>query len=90
MNFEFEQYFDMPENLRNILVKFRTCNHRLPIEKGRWENVERNNRICNLCNNSSIGDEFHFLLECSYFDHLRKKFIDKNLYLHPNTFKMQN
>lgn len=61
VNFEFEQYFDiLLENLRNILVKFRTCNHRLPIEKGRWKNVERNNRICNLCNNSSIGDEFHF------------------------------
>lgn len=49
---------------RNILVKFRTSNHRLPIEVGRWNNLKRHERICNLCNNNQIGDEFHYLLEC--------------------------
>jgi hypothetical protein len=39
---------------RNIIytsVKFRTSNHRLPIETGRWSNIHvpRNQRICILC-----------------------------------------
>lgn len=49
---------------RNILVKFRISNHRLPIEVGRWNNLKRHERISNLCNNNQIGDEFHYLLDC--------------------------
>ena len=48
------------------LAKFRTTNHKLPIEKGRWENIERNQRTCNLCNRNALGDEYHFLLECDF------------------------
>ena len=29
---------------------FRTYNHHLPIESGRWVNITRNERICNYCN----------------------------------------
>ena len=28
------------------LAKFRTTNHRLPIETGRWQKIDRSNRIC--------------------------------------------
>jgi len=28
------------------LCKFRTVNHRLPIEEGRWLNIARNSRTC--------------------------------------------
>ena len=46
------------------LCKFRTCNHRLPIEIGRWQNVDRSDRICHICQTTEIGDEFHYILQC--------------------------
>ena len=67
--FEFEQYF-------NILIdkdiytfcKFRTANHKLPIETGRWNNTERENRICTKCNSGDLGDEYHYIMECKHFE----------------------
>jgi hypothetical protein len=45
-NFEFETYLDiLSDKDRITLCKFRTCNHRLPIEIGRWQNVDRSDRI---------------------------------------------
>ena len=67
-NFGIENYLlNLPKDLRIILVKLRTCNHRLPIETGRWNNIERNLRICTMCNNNTIGDEFHYIMECDFF-----------------------
>ena len=48
---------------RIIFTKFRLCNHRLPIETGRWLNIPREERICIICNQRCIGDEFHFLFK---------------------------
>ena len=28
---------------------FRTCNTKLPIETGRWNNIVRENRLCQQC-----------------------------------------
>jgi hypothetical protein len=57
------------------LSKFRTTNHKLPVENGRWKNIARENRICPLCNNGEIGeigDEFHYLFEiCKYVHYLQ-------------------
>jgi hypothetical protein len=41
-NFEFENYFRILED-KDIytLCKFRTTNHKLPIETGRWNNIDR-------------------------------------------------
>lgn len=40
------------------LLRFRTSHHKLPIETCRWNNIPRNQKICNLCKNN-IGDEYH-------------------------------
>ena len=45
--------------------RFRTLNHKLPIESGRWQNADRNMRICKLCDKNENGDEFHYILECN-------------------------
>ena len=51
------------------LSRFRTGNHWLPIETGRWSGVPREDRLCPHCN--SLGDEFHFLFQCVLFSDLR-------------------
>lgn len=79
-NFECERYLLLlPCKLRKILVKFRTTNHHLPVEIGRWGTVERSKRYCNLCNCNKIGDEFHVILECKALSKLRSQFLDTYL-----------
>ena len=38
------------------LSRFRCSNHVLNIECGRWKNVERNERLCELCSRINIYD----------------------------------
>ena len=63
--------------------KFRTSNHRLPVETGRFYNVPYKNRICQECF-KDIGDEFHYLLKCPVFNQERKRFLSKEHIKHPN------
>ena len=69
------------------LIKFRTGNHRLPIETGRYNNIPIENRKCRFCN--ILGDEFHYVMECKQFSFSRKKYIDKMYYTRPNMEKFQ-
>ena len=65
-DFGFESYInDMLPKWRYFMCRFRTLNHRLPIEIGRYARVDRQQRYCSLCNDQRLGDEFHVLLECS-------------------------
>lgn len=83
-----ENYLNiLPNTQRLILTKFRTGNHRLPIETGRWTNVSRNERLCTKCCDGKIGDEFHLLFECCKFRHLRIKYIDVSYWKNANTYK---
>ena len=56
-----------------FLCRFRTTNNKLPVETGRWQNIPRENRKCILCNRSQIGDEYHYIFECIYFNQKRKQ-----------------
>jgi hypothetical protein len=67
--------------------RFRTLNHKLPIESGKWKNVDRNMRICNLCDKKEIGDKFHYILECNDFNNIRNKYIDDHYRKSPNMIK---
>ena len=59
--FSLEKYInDMPLKSAILPARFRTTNHKLPIEKGNWENIERNQRLCNLYNKNALNDEYHF------------------------------
>ncbi|MEW8546520.1 MAG: reverse transcriptase family protein [Candidatus Thiodiazotropha sp.] len=87
-DFLFEKYItELPANSYIALAKFRTTNNRLPIEKGRWDNIDRNERYCNLCNTNLIGDEFHYIFECEFFNNVRKMYLPKYYLKHYNTFK---
>lgn len=86
--FGLEKYLvNPPFSFRIAMTKLRTANHKLPIEKGRYRNLPREERKCNLCNIDKIGDEFHFLLECPLLNDIRTKYIPKYYYTRPNFFK---
>ena len=49
--------------LTTDIIRFRLGTHDLPIEKGRWSRLKRQERICAMCN--VLGDEKHVLFDCS-------------------------
>jgi len=76
----------LPTSLCKSLIAFRTRNHRLPIETGRWHNIPQHLRKCNTCN--TMGDEYHFIIECSIFNEARRTYIDKYFLTRPNYMKL--
>ena len=70
------------------LIQFRLTNHNLPIETGRWKNVTIQNRICPLCNNFDIGDEFHYICTCTFFKNERNRFLPSFCQSKPNIYKL--
>ena len=67
------------------MCKFRCGSHKLPIEMGRFFNIDRSERICDLYNKEELGDEFHYLSSCTFFKDERKKIIPEYIYNVPNT-----
>jgi hypothetical protein len=77
------------DDLRKALCSFRCLNHRLPIERGRFWGVERDDRICDICTSNAKGDEYHYLFECSFFNNERKSLLPHNLTTKPNIDKFK-
>ena len=61
--FELEPYLDFITNkkYRTSLTRFRLSSHKLEIERGRYNNILRENRKCKMCNGNAIENEYHFL-----------------------------
>ena len=45
------------------------------IETGRYENIPREQRVCQFCNMRKVEDEYHFLLVCPNYRDLRRNFF---------------
>lgn len=71
------------------VFKFRTANHRLPVETGRFTQIDYINRTCQICQRD-IGDEFHYLLMCPIFQKERMIYLDEKHYRHPNMITYLN
>ena len=69
-------------------MAFRTRNHRLAVETGRWKSVALQERIC-LFGCQDIGDEFHYVLVCKNFQEQRPKYLKRYYYQHPNIIKFE-
>ena len=88
-SFNFEDYLiKLPSYCVNQLIKFRTRNHQMPVEKGDWTKTPFDQRICKLCS-KEIGDEFHYLFVCRELNSDRKQFI-KSVYLkRPSVYTLE-
>lgn len=56
----------IPIKLQKYITKLRLSSHRLAIETGRYNNTNRENRLCPHCK-TSVEDEFHFLFLCPLY-----------------------
>ena len=50
---------------RSAISRFRISAHNLPIEKDRWEGIDKSERRCKKCINNDVGDEKHYILYCN-------------------------
>lgn len=81
-----EQYLiKLDFSSRLTLAKFRCGNIKMP-SNCRFS-VENNDKLCKLCTDGMLGDEFHYLFECKHFDVVRKKYLNPYYYKHPSTIK---
>ena len=59
---------------RILITKFRLSNHRLMIEVGRHNHINREMRFCPFCTND-IENECHFMFTCPTYTHLRVRYL---------------
>ena len=61
-------------NGRAFHTALRSGTSVLEIEKGRWQGLEAEDRICPHCLLGEVENEFHFIIDCRKYDVLRNKF----------------
>lgn len=90
LDLNFEGYLrTLNGSLLLTMFRFRTANHKLPVETGRWNNIDLPERKCQLCDKRDLGDEYHYLLSCKYFRSERRASIDPYFYQSPNVLKFK-
>ena len=72
-------------NNRRLLARFRCRNHNLPVETWCHRGIPREQRKCNWCV-SELGNEFHFILNCSNSNTLRSQLIKIHHTIRPSAF----
>ena len=72
-NWEIEHYLSfLGSKNTKTLIKFRTGNHKLPVETGRYRNIKLIERKCPYpCCVNLVGYEYHYTLECPKFKNMR-------------------
>lgn len=81
IKFARESYLDTVKCFarRYSTTKFRISAHDLEIEKGRYKNIPREQRVCQWCNTNMgeqiVEDENHVICDCGLYANIRSKFI---------------
>jgi hypothetical protein len=57
--------------LRKLLCKLRLSSHDLEIERGRYNKLAIEERICKTCNSGQVEDEKHIILHCATYNKFR-------------------
>ena len=87
--FVYERYLDVLNirKFRFIYASFRSSSHDLEIERGRYNNIERSLRLCRLCEDNCIEDEYHVLLCCDIYSDLRVLYLPYKYFTNPTQHK---
>ena len=67
---------------RNAIRDLRISTHKLNIETGRYKGINRDERLCEQCEQNTAETEEHFLTECPNYINERSSFL---LYIKENT-----
>lgn len=65
---------DRPRLVR--LAQLRTGSHWLKVETGRWQRLERSQRLCPHCDAGAVEDEVHMVFDCALYAGVRQQYAD--------------
>ena len=57
-------------------------------EKGRYHNIEKGKRICQMCDMNDVEDEYHFILKCPFLYKFTIFIYKKYYWSKPSVFKL--
>ena len=78
----------LPKYYIYAMCKFKCVNHYMPIVAGRYSDTPIDERLCTICQLNEIGDEFHYLFNCTFFSTQRARLMMRYYYTQPNMYKM--
>ena len=85
---EFEEYLiNLDFKYMKNLCKFRCRSRHLPVNNYRFIEVTQADLTCTLCKSSEVGDEYHYVCVCSYFNAERTTFLGNGMILNPVSYK---
>ena len=70
------------------LCQFRCGSTRIPVNNFNFSN-NPNEKLCPVCKNGQIGDEFHYIFECTKFRVQRRLYLERYYWDFPSTLKME-
>jgi hypothetical protein len=73
-----------------VVSQFRCGVLPLKVETGRYLNIPLHFRICELCNDNEVEDEFHFLTRCALYSLKRTILYSKAVGLYVNFLSYEN
>ena len=74
-------------SLLRDLAKFRCGSTNIPTISGRCIDIPRDERICTLCDSLVMGDEYHLLFDCPFFNIDRSNLIPRYYTMRPSALK---
>ena len=89
-SYEKERYIDVLNirKFRHCYAQFRTGVHDLEVEKGRCRNLPLEDRLCRVCSENVVEDEYHFVLKCIEYADIRTFYIPSKYYVSPSIHKL--
>ena len=85
LEYELAQYMSVLREKKYIsaMAKIRCSDHTLSIERGRYTNKAKDERICKYCsenhNENVIENEYHFLIQCPAYNEYREQYLSQYL-----------
>ena len=90
-NHIFEKYLEILEPINRIsFARFRCGNSKIPVVLGRYNNQPIDECVCNLCNSGDVGDEFHYIMKCTFFERDRVNLIPRYYWRNPNAITFES
>ena len=74
----------LPKNMAIKMARFRCRNHKFPVVTGSYTN-DSNDKKCQICDNSVLGDEFHVIFECPGLETEREEMLGKRKFRNVNS-----
>jgi len=69
------KYCNLRQN-RSIMAQIRCGVLPIRLETGRFSRLQVEDRICELCNEGNVEDEFHFMMECNLYNDERERLFN--------------